>query len=272
MQEPSDETDGQTLDRFRVPNTGLCWWCGNLADSTEHKFKRSDLKGVAGPTGEARNVYKSRGFYQKTLNSLDTGPQVRWDKNLCRRCNSQTSQPFDRAYDTFMEYLLENFQTLHRRHGIYWTDVYGEEWQQGVRHLSCYLVKQFGCMMATARLPVPQDAVDFLNGAHHVGSILVLPFRDWRAIDLHRLMLKDGPTDEGLKTFIGLPATPIYETDGRLSGADYVLGLGYLMFKVQWRERSEFLSMHDVPGIRMRMLNGDRKSRREWRRLLVPTR
>lgn len=256
------------LDPFRVPDTGLCWWCGNLADSMEHKFKRSDLKRVAGPTGQARNVFKSSGDYKKTLHSLDKGPQVKWTKNLCQTCNNQVSQPFDRAYDEFVAYMLDNLETLHQREGIDWTDVYGAGWWQKTHYLSCYLVKQFGCKLATARLPVPEDVIDFLNGAPHVGSILVLLSRDWRAIKLHKLMLEHDPSGEGLETFIGLPATLAYETEGRFSGANYALRLGYLMFTVQWRDGGESVSMHDVQRIRMPLLNADWASRREWRRMM----
>jgi hypothetical protein len=270
--EPDAAMDDRSFDRFRVPDTGLCWWCGNPADSAEHKFKASDLRRIAGPTEEAGNVYNSSGHHQRGLNSLRKGPQIRWGQNLCKRCNNQTSQPFDRAYDKFVEFMLAHFDAVHRHRGIDWTDIYGQGWQQGVRHLSCYLVKQFGCMMATAKLPVPQDAIDFLDGTPHVGSILVLPFRDWRAIELHKLTLKDDSSGDGMEPFIGLPATHFYETEGRLSGADYVLRLGYLVLRVEWRDGAESVSMHDERRISMPLLNADRPSRREWRRMTTPVR
>ena len=37
------DTDGRLLDVHRYDYAGRCWWCGQQADSGEHKHKRTDL-------------------------------------------------------------------------------------------------------------------------------------------------------------------------------------------------------------------------------------
>lgn len=252
------------IARFQIPHAGVCWWCGNVADSAEHKFKASDLRKIAGAsTRRPEDVYKSSSSFQGALRSLNKGSQIKWGKNLCQRCNNETSQPFDLAYDQFVDYLLGNFETLYKSKGLDWADIYGVDWQDKARCLSRYLVKQLGCMMATAQLPVPKEVIDFLNGATEVQSILVLPFRNWLSVELHKLMMDSDPDTEGLRTYSHIPETESYETDGALSGADYALQRGYIRFTVEWRAGAEATSMHDVQRIRVPFVNVDRPARRQ---------
>lgn len=264
----SKNTSDNPLEPYQIANSGRCWWCGDVATTSEHKFKHSDLRRVAGESKHASNVYKFSETYNGLLRSLNKGSQVRWGKNLCAQCNNATSQPFDRAYDRFVEYLLDSFEVLYQRRGVDWTDIFGDEWQQGVHDLSRYLVKQFCCMMATKNLAVPSEAIEFLNGSHHEGPVNVLIWRDWKFIHLLRNADKYQLPSDVFQDFYGLPPTKAYidpEDETELTGADYCLRIGYVMFTVTWRAKTESVSMHDVQRIKMPLINGDRKSRREWK-------
>lgn len=260
--------DAIPLDAFRVADDGKCWWCGSTADTSEHKFKRSDLKRVAGPGNLASNVYKFSETWTRELHSLDKGTQVRWSKNLCKECNNSRSQPFDLAYDRFVQFLVDNPNQMETYRGVDWSVIYGTAWQAEVLNLSRYLAKQFGCMMATENLPVPHAVIDFLNGSMHEGSLIILIYRDLRMIQLRKQMLSENPTSDAAMTFIGLPPTQAYLNDGELAGADYALRLGYLMFTVEWRAGVDSVSIHDVQRIKMPLLNSDWRSRLAWRRFL----
>lgn len=259
------------LEPYKVASSGQCWWCGDTATTSEHKFKHSDLRRVAGEGNHAGNVYKSSETFNGLLRSLNKGSQVRWGKNLCAQCNNATSQPFDFAYDRFIEYALASFDSLHRSEGVDWKEVFGTDWWQSVYDLSRYLVKQFCCMMATKALPVPPEAIEFLNSSRHVGPINVLIWRDWRFIQLLNNSQKIKLSKKAIQDFYGLPQTEAYidpENGGRLSGADYALRVGYLMFTVTWRAESESVSIHDVQRMKMPLLNADRESRKEWKALM----
>lgn len=254
------------LEEFKIDYQGKCWWCGNVADSTEHKYKHSDLRQIADPDGNPRSVYKVGQTFTGSLRSLRKGGEIRWSQNLCARCNNAISQPFDRAYDRFVEYVLSSGSTLHKRQGIDWEDVFGESWGKDVTNLSRYFVKQFGCMMATKSLPVPQDAIEFLNGAAHMGPVVVLIYRDWHFIYSYEVMKQEDPNDDSMLYFIGLPDNLAYtspEDRTKITGADFSQRIGYILITVQWRAGVESVSMHDVKRISMPLINGDQESRKK---------
>ena len=93
---------------------GTCWICGSAATSSEHKIKKSDLIRVHG---------RGKEFAEASLNYLRgddsvvilQGPDskwVKWPDVLCAQCNNSRTQPFDRAYDKFIEYAVNSTRKL----------------------------------------------------------------------------------------------------------------------------------------------------------------
>ena len=253
------------LDRFRLTPDGKCWWCGAVATTREHKFKHSDLRRVATENGarELSALHKQSDFHSGPLRTLKRGDEVQWGLNLCAPCNNVKSQPFDVAYDRFVEFMLANGDTLWRRTSLDWAEVYGQGWRDGAANLARYFVKQFGCMLATQRLPVPSDAIAFLDGAARCPSIALELWRDHRPIKLHRKERRAGDP-VGMLEFIGLPATLAY-TDGlRLTGADYQCRLACLVFAVAWREGADLSSFHEGQVVRLPIINSRLRDRLAW--------
>ncbi|MPV50104.1 hypothetical protein GCG21_08805 [Pseudactinotalea sp. HY160] len=244
-----------------------CWWCGDVADTEEHKFKRSDLRRVAGASGSPQDVYKSSPTYTGTLKSLSKGSEIRWAKNLCAQCNNARSQPFDRAYDEFVNYVVENMDVLSGRDVLDWADVYGADWAQKVADMSRYLVKQFGCQLATSNLPVPDGALRFLNGADCFPDCQFHLWRDWRAIELHEEAMAEAPETGGMSNYIGLPPTQSHSRDGLFVGAEYGLQLGYVWLTLGWLVDAPTLPLHVERTTPMPLLDADARSQAEWRRL-----
>src|SRR5699024_12014568 len=60
------------LAHLRAPVTDLCWWCGDVATTEEHRFKASTLRRVARSddgTVEPSNIFKKRDRKSTRLNS-----------------------------------------------------------------------------------------------------------------------------------------------------------------------------------------------------------
>ena len=251
------------LDKFRRPPTDRCWWCGDKATTREHKFKHSDLRLMATAddgTQDLSNVIKKSEFYEGPLRTLKRGDEVKWGLNLCAPCNNVKSQPFDNAYHQFVRFLLANGDDLYRHDRLDWSDVYGPGWAAGAANLARYFVKQFGCMMATQQLAVPQDAVDFLNGVDRCPAIRLALWRDHRVVELHRVTRRDA-LPEGMLSFIGLPSTKAY-TDGKdLTGADYQCRLAYRVFDVSWHAGGDTTSFHEGQVIPLPLINARLRDR-----------
>jgi len=225
------------IEHLQMPASNLCWWCGDLATTEEHRIKASTLRRVArldDGTVTPGNVFKSSSDYEASLRSLSKGPQVRWRKNLCGDCNNSKSQPFDRAYDAFEAFLVERFDLISTWERLDWRTVFGDGWQGKARDLARYFGKQLGCMLATHRLQVPKELIDFLNGADRCPPICFSLFINPRAVEAHAKMRRDG-FEYGLTGFVGLLDSNAYQSDGTLSGIDYGYHIGYLWFIAQWR-------------------------------------
>lgn len=208
-------------------------------------------------------LFKKSDFHEGPLRTLKRGDEVQWGVNLCAPCNNAKSQPFDVAYDQFVGFLLANGDTLWRRTSLDWADVYGQAWGDGAANLARYFVKQFGCMMATQRLPVHGDAIAFLDGADRCPSLVLGLWRDQRPIKLQRRGRRAGDPD-GLLNFIGLPATRAYDDGSRLTGADYQCRLAYLVFNVAWRDGIDVPSFHETQVVPLPIINARLRDQLAW--------
>lgn len=226
------------LDSFRVVRGEKCWWCGELATTEEHRIKASTLRRVGRDERgavDARNVFKKSSDYEGALRTLRKGPQVRWNKNLCARCNNSKSQPFDRAYDAFEEFLVGHFIEIAIEGRIDWAQIYGGDWELEAINLGRYFGKQLGCMLSTYSLPIPPGLQEFLDG---VAEIPATQFSMYINADVVGEMVQHPEVD--WSTLVGLGEAPAYETAGRFSGTDYSFYVGYLNFLVEWREEEVF--------------------------------
>lgn len=262
------QTGDIRLDKFRIPYTQTCWWCGEKATTAEHKFKHSDLRRTAyrnNGTGD-NSIYKFGHSFEGILRSIKKGSQVRWGVNLCAKCNNAKSQPFDKSYDKFMEFYREEFDEFHSRKILDWREIYGAEWEGGVSNLARYFAKQFGCMMATENLPVPPQVIEFLNGYHLCPSFSFSIWRDERIINTHKLMKGSGDPEltDAMSHFQGLPETMAFCREDRLTGCQYQLRIGYMIFDVKWREGEDMSSFFQRPVIELPKINSTIRERLAW--------
>lgn len=134
----------------------LCWICGQPADTREHKFKRTDL------------VRSSKTWARDDLPYFISGDQwqqiqgpnsdiVTFGKVLCGKCNSTRTQPFDRAYEIFSEWVNRAATDLMAMPELDFTAIYGTNCRSSVLHLCKYFVKHLGCRLASDQYQIPPE-------------------------------------------------------------------------------------------------------------------
>lgn len=141
-----------------MDNQTYCWICKKTADSAEHRIKKSDLVTLhgSGPYKGENTLLMLRGD-QKIPIQGPNSKVVKYKKILCANCNNNFSQPFDKAYELFVEYILNNENLIVKRRFVDFRDVYGDEFEVGQCNLYKYFVKSFGCRLANDDHPVPED-------------------------------------------------------------------------------------------------------------------
>ena len=132
-----------------------CWICGKLADSAEHKIKKSDIVKING-TGS----YKKGEVLLHQDDSLiplqgSNSKLVKYDKILCSSCNNAFTQPFDKAYECFIDYVCDNRDLVLNQRFINFKEVYSDNFADEQRNLYKYFVKSFGCKLAHYKYQIP---------------------------------------------------------------------------------------------------------------------
>src|SRR5690554_3475560 len=118
----------------------VCWICGSVADSAEHIIKKADLVRAFG-----RGTYRGPNAPVHVKNGKVTpfqGPkskQVTYAPSICSGCNNTRTQPHDRAYDKFINWVLENEATLEQAGCLDFGDVFVNETEDNQLNLYKYL-------------------------------------------------------------------------------------------------------------------------------------
>lgn len=155
------------LSSTRYDYQGSCWWCGNLADSREHKWKKSELDTVYGPSGSER--YPLTWVDDDGSTRAVQGPNskiMKFERSICQNCNNSRSQPFDQAYDQWVEYISANHDRIVARRLVDLPDVVGRaDYEDFKLNLAKYFAKHIGCRVADGSAgQVPYSLIMFLNG------------------------------------------------------------------------------------------------------------
>ena len=146
---------------------GRCWWCGDDANSREHKWKKSELNALYG--GDISKNYPLTWMDDAGNSKQVQGPNsvaVKFEASLCQNCNNARSQPFDRAYDQWIGYVSENYDQIIQRSYIDLREIVDPAEVEGFRlGLARYFVKHVCCRVADKSAgKVPEKALSFLNG------------------------------------------------------------------------------------------------------------
>lgn len=154
-------------------SAGRCWWCSGNADSREHKFKKRQVARASRTWALGDRPYYVADGRLKEIQGPNSA-LVKFDKVLCQACNTTRSQPFDRAYDAFADWVIERGASLMTLGTIDFEDIYGAGCESSVQDLLRYFVKHFGCCIASSGGAVPAEFAAFLDGTAAPGFCVTL--------------------------------------------------------------------------------------------------
>ena len=146
-----------------------CWICGGLANTREHKFKKSDLIRSSTTWAADDQPYFVGGGGMRLIPSPNAKIAT-FGKVLCGDCNSARTQPFDRAYETFSRWVNDAQEGIMTMPHLDFTAIYGTDFQDSVLNLQRYFIKHLGCRLASDRYEIPAGF------AQSLWTAPVLPF------------------------------------------------------------------------------------------------
>lgn len=149
---------------------GRCWWCLAPADSAEHRFKRSDLVREHGRGGYHGDAVLSRITADGRWTAKSSKARVlTFAQSMCQRCNNERSQPFDAAYDEFIELVWASEERVIADRRLDLAALWGTAHATRGDDVLRFFVKHICCRVAelsTAEHPtqIPADLIAFLDG------------------------------------------------------------------------------------------------------------
>lgn len=133
---------------------------------------------------------------------------IKYSSSLCQYCNNTRTQPFDRAYEHFIAWVLDHHEDLVlRKRFIDLSEVYGSRWESQQRDLYKYFAKSLGCRLVDAGIPVPADVVSLI-GQERFRTRLRLSFAVNEDILLLHQKDRNGFIGKGVLLGWALPETP----------------------------------------------------------------
>ena len=145
----------------------ICWWCFGPADSSEHKFKRTDIVSEFGRPPYRGNSSMIRYVGDELIATNIQGPNsnhFKFKSGLCKFCNTTKSRPFDLAYESFIKYTNLNKKTIVLDLEFDFTKVFGLDWSSSIDNVRRYFLKHACCRIADAGFRIGDELLSFLDG------------------------------------------------------------------------------------------------------------
>lgn len=215
--------------------SGVCWWCGSVADSKEHKYKKTDLRRMDTEGGLVWT--NDRGFTE--IKSLRKSKEVLFGTVLCQRCNDTRSQPFDRAYDTYADFVSETLDRLWSADVIRLDQVYGDDWERQAKNLARYFGKHFGCLLADSGFAPPDTLRRFMSGDDSAPDLSICFVKDERLWLMHKALrakMKKSQEESQGNLWLHISDSATRVDQNRLTGYSATTSLAYVGVKFRWHE------------------------------------
>lgn len=141
-----------------------CWICKKPADTREHVIKQSDIRRLfgRGPYPKGKRLKKIDQNQCKKLIQSEDSIYIKYQKSLCKECNSSLSQSWDEAYDKFMEYCISHESELKMNRKIDFKSIAVHDTGTFSKSLYSYFIKSFGCQLQEGGQIPPIELSEFL--------------------------------------------------------------------------------------------------------------
>lgn len=213
---------------------GVCWWCGSVADSLEHRYKRTDLLRLW--SSDEGLVWGGEGRTEVIRGPNSKSPAVRFGRVLCQRCNNDRSQAFDLAYDKWSDALVRGMDDWWAAQDVSLEAIYQTGWRTEAMNLARYYVKNFGCWLTHKGIRPPETLRGFLNGAETMDDVGLFVVKSESHYIAHRDYLREyGPNGALFR-----PADLAWFSPGkgRVTGYQGSVLTGYVGVMMRWCEGS----------------------------------
>ncbi|APW65822.1 hypothetical protein LPB137_08120 [Poseidonibacter parvus] len=139
-----------------------CWICGKIANSREHKIKKSLLKNVFKEDFENKNMRHVKEG-QTTKLAGPNSNKVKFKQVICEDCNNSKTQAYDLSFDIFIDYIRQNYININKYRMINFKEVFGESFSIQQTNLYKFFVKILGCDLSEYGFNVPTDLIELLD-------------------------------------------------------------------------------------------------------------
>jgi hypothetical protein len=153
-----------------------CWWCGNFADSREHKIKQTDIAALYGK-GDLRNTPNAPSLYingnseKAKIRQIQSSKSdwLKYEYNICEECNTKKSRNFDLDYEIFSKYITENFIDILKTSTVDFRKIFNTtDYLEHKRNVIKYYIKRACCEVSRPTkdntcYEIADDVKKFLN-------------------------------------------------------------------------------------------------------------
>lgn len=130
----------------------ICWICGAIADSKEHKIKKSDLKLLYKSISQKSPVYQRvNGEKRKYLGGYNSAG-FKFGDLICQNCNNNLSQPYDHAWSQLSAFIKNNWASIYDSNQIVLSQVFNSDLLNNVVLIQLYYAKILGCKIKESNL------------------------------------------------------------------------------------------------------------------------
>jgi hypothetical protein len=127
-----------------------CWICGSPADSSEHKAKKSDLKGEFGTVTQVRPLFLNDANNKNRVVGSLKSDRLKWPRSMCTHCNGTRTQPYDTAWEHLSQALRDRRPGLKPGDVVRANSIFRYDTARSMQRVHLYFVKALGCVVKAA--------------------------------------------------------------------------------------------------------------------------
>jgi hypothetical protein len=131
-----------------------CWICGQPADSGEHRIKASDLRLVFGHVSQKEPLFLHNAMQRNRPIKGIKSDVLKYDARICRVCNNQRTQPYDKAWQQLSEYLSTRPRPIRAGELVKLHKAFPGAVGERMLDVHLFFAKLFGCVIVEHKVPV----------------------------------------------------------------------------------------------------------------------